>query len=251
MVAPMMLRSVPLCLALCAAAAPLSALDVITFSEDARIDEARLPVPMQLYLDALSETRLAVTLAGDLWNIQRNIPAILSQQLEDNCQRDIAIAVSDARAEGRMIRINGQLQATLYACRDTGERQVREMLLDQTASISALLEGRLAGECLEAQVLETDVRPDGLTGALFDAVGYTPVLARELERQLDDFLSEQENCFELPPELKALDTRITGGGFRDLGDGRIGAEIHGTIDTTAENVIELITLLNEQGQFGN
>lgn len=246
-----MIRPLALCLALAAAPAPLKALDVITFSEEARIEGTRLPVDMQLYLDALSDTRLAVTLAGDLWNIQRNIPAILSRQLEDSCQRDIAIAVSDAQAEGAMIRLNGQLQATLYGCREAEGRQIREMLLDQTASVSALLEGRLNGECLEAGVVETEVRPDGLTGALFDAVGYTPVLARELQEQLDAFLTEQENCFEMPPELKALDTRITGGGFRDLGEGRIGAVIHGTIDTTAQNVIDLITLLDAQGQFGD
>ena len=225
--------------------------EVVRFTQEARIDGARLPIPMQLYLSELSETRIAVTLAGDLGRVQAAIPALLSRRLEETCERDIAIAVTDARAEGANIRLTGQLQASIYGCRDTGERQIREMLLRQTASVSALLGGRIEGGCLVARVIDTDVRPDGLTGALFDAVGYTPRLNRDLEAQLSRALREQDGCFDLPEEFQAVDTRITGGGFRDLGDGRIGAQIHATMEITAANVIRLIGILDAQGQFGD
>ncbi len=232
-------------------AVPAAFADPVAFTETVRVEGQRFEVPMQLDLSQTGLTRVAVRLTGDLGAIQRNLPGLLSRHIEDSCERRLSIAVADAKAEGDTIRLSGQLQLEAHSCRKVGGVSKRERMLNQTASVETVLSGEIVDGCLVMRVVETDIRPDGLAGALMTATGITARLNRDLEKSLDEALNDGENCIDLPPEFTAFDTVITGGRFTDVGDGVIGAEITGEMEIDARNFIRLIHLMGAEGKIGN
>ncbi len=240
-----------LLLAMLLLATSAASADPVRFQETVKIEGIRFRVPMQVELDALTETRVRVRVTGDLEKIQLNLPAFLSRHIENTCERRISVAVTDARAEAETIRLSGQLQAVVRICREVNGEPINEEMLRQTASVETVLGGELVDGCLVMRVIRTTVRPDGLTGALMNATGYTAQLNRDLERKLDEALTEDDNCIDLPAEFRAFDAVITSGGFRDIGEGTIGAFIEGEMEINAANFIRLIELLGAKGKLGD
>ena len=229
------------------AASAASSAEIVRFKDSATINGTRFTIPMAISLRPLSETDLSLTVHGNLLSIQRNLPALLSQELENDCAGRSAIAVTDARAEGADVRVRGQLQTRRYLC--VGETRGGE-LLRQTANVEVLLGGGMVGECLVMRVKTAMVSPDGVTGGLLNMTGLTETITRRLGEALNDALKDGENCIDIPEEFLAFDTRIIGGGFRDIGEGRLGAEIRGEMTVNTENFIELMKVLEKKGRLG-
>ena len=225
-----------------------AAAQTVRFTDSATIDGVRFPIPMAIHLRAETETELILTLQGDLGAIQRNMPALLSQELEDGCSGRSAIAVTEAVAEGENIRLFGQLQTRRYLC--VGGSRGAE-LLRQTAEVEVLLAGGMVGECLVMRVRTAAVRPDGVTGGVLNVTGLSQTITRRLGESLDKALRDGDNCIDIPEEFQAFDARITGGGFREIGEGGLGAEIHGTLTINTTNFIELMGILEEKGRLGD
>lgn len=233
-------------LALACLALPALA-DPVPFTESVTVEGRRFPIPMTVDMRTLSETELALTVSGDLGILQANLPALLSQVFEDGCEGRSAIAVTDVTASGRDIRILGQLQVRRHLCVGGGRGPE---LLRQTADVEVVLSGRLIGGCLAMEVRRATLRPDGFTGAILDATGATERITRDLQADLDSALREGDNCIEIPDEFRTFDTQVTGGGFREIGDGRLGAVIHGRMTVSAKNFVRLIELLGREGRLG-
>ncbi len=64
-------------------------------------------------------------------------------------------------------------------------------------------------------------------------------------------LRGDDTCIHIPRDFRAFETRVTGGGFRDLGGGRVGAVLNGTMEINARNFIKLIHVLGEDGRLGD
>jgi len=222
--------------------------DPVRFVEETEIEGVRVRIPMEVSMTAVSETDLRIKITGDLGRIQDVLPAILSRHIENECDKRTSIAVTDVSAEETRIKLVGQLQAYRWLCTD-GERGAE--MLRQTARVETVLGGQIEDGCLVMRVVSTDLQPDGLTGALMNLTGFTGRLNGDLETRLDAALRDDDNCIGMPDEFQAFDARITGGGFRDIGGGRIGAEIDGQMDISAQNFIRLVHLLGRQGKLGD
>ena len=222
--------------------------DPVRFVEETEIEGVRVRIPMAVSMEAETATGLRLKITGDLGAIQDVLPAVLSRHIENECDRRTSIAVTGVTAEETRIRLTGQLQAYRWLC-NGGERGAE--MLRQTAQVETVLGGRIEDGCLVMRVVSTDVRPDGLTGALMNLTGFTGRLNRELDERLDAALRDDDNCIDMPDEFRAFDAEITGGGFRDIGEGRIGAEIDGRMEISAWNFIRLVHLLGRQGKLGD
>lgn len=89
-----------------------------------------------------------------------------------------------------------------------------------------------------------------LADRVLDAAGPSRPIAREREHSLGEAQEEDENCILAPEEFRAIDARITGGGFRDIGGGQLGAQMHGLMNVDAKNFIGVVHLLGRKGRLG-
>ncbi len=236
-------------IALLALAGPAFA-DPVPFREIVELEGQRFTIPMSVTLVAADETEVVMTFDGDLGQIQDNMPGLLSQVVSESCEERTAVAVTGGRAEGSDIVIEGQLQFRRWTCPD-GTEESRAELLRQTADVTVRMRGEVRRGCLQMRVTALSVDPDGLTGALLNLTGLTERLTRELGASLNTALGEAENCIRIPDEFAVFDTRVTGGGFRDIGDGRIGARLRARMTVDAQNFIALVHLLGREGRIGD
>jgi hypothetical protein len=225
--------------------------DPVRFVEITEIEDQPFTIPMTIEMEAATSSKVVLKLAGDLTEVHAALPALLSRVIDARCDREIALAVSEARAIKQTLRLRGQLQATLWRCDDNSTIATRLPRLNQTADIETVLSGRMINGCLVMRVVSTDLDFDGFTGAILDVTGLTRRFNRRLEERLDKTLRDRQSCISLPEEFEAFDTQITGGRFLDIGDGAIGAEIDATMEITAANFIELIHILGQAGKLGD
>lgn len=202
-------------------------------------------VPMELYLSAATETRLDVKLAGNLRAFQANLPALLSQVVEDSCDRRIGFEVTRGTAEGDRIRLQGRVQAILYRCRNA-DRATRRRLLSNITEIDLLLDARLKDDCLFAELVSLDLDPGGLTGFTMNILGLTERIGTRVQQTVNATLADADSCLDMPDALKVLDARLVSGGFRDFGGGEMGFVLKGAITVSARNTLALLDLIDAQ-----
>ncbi|MDU8943106.1 hypothetical protein [Ovoidimarina sediminis] len=234
---------------LCLSALPALA-DPVPFREIVELEGVRFTIPMSVTLVAADETEVVLTFDGDLGQIQDNLPGLLSQVVSETCEERTAVAVTGGRAEGAELVLEGQLQFRRWAC-PGDDAASRIELLRQTADVTVRLRGEIRAGCLQMRVVSAKLRPDGLTGAFLNVTGWTERLTRELGASLNEALGEEENCIRIPPEFAVFDTRVTGGGFREIGEGRIGARLRARMVVDAEKFIRLVHLLGREGRLGD
>ena len=236
-----MFRSALCLLSLCTL--PVAA-DPILYESTLEIEDVEFPVPMALTLVPESETGVLVFLQADLGIVQQSLPGLLSRRIEDDCDRELAVAVEGGTIEVETLRLTGQLQAKVYACFG-GKRGAR--LLKQNADVSLDLLARLEDGGLVSRVTDIEIDPEGLSGDLMGLLGVTSSLEDDIKADIEKDLNGTDNCLSLPEEFSALDTMVTGGRFIDLGGGRIGAEIAGSMELGSQNFIRLMHVLGQNG----
>ena len=237
-------------IAMCALSPALA--DPVEFSDSIKIGDQRFDVPMYLSMRAETETDLVFRIIGDLSDVQDALPAMMSRTIRETCDEQTVLRVDEVRAEGDVVRLEGRLRARRWRCVD-GERSTET--LDQSADIETTLISNIEDGCLILSPGETDLRPDGVTGALFNLSGVTAQIEREIQKSLESTLEDEKDCFDLPQELLAFDTELTGGGFRAIapleGQARLGAVIDGRMEISSWNFIGLMHLLGRDGQLGD
>ena len=227
-----------------------AAADPVPFREIVELEGQRFTIPMSVTMVAADETEVVLTFDGDLGQIQDKLPGLLSQVGSETCDERTAVAVTEGRAEGADLLIKGQLQYRRWNCPD-GTVESRVELLRQTADVTLRMRGAVREGCLQMQVTALSVDPDGLTGALLNLTGLTERLTRDLGASLNTALGEAENCIRIPDEFAVFDARVTGGGFREIGEGRIGARLRARMTVDAQNFIRLVHLLGREGRLGD
>lgn len=222
----------------------------LTFTEFLTIQGHRLPIYFEVYLAAASRTKIAVKVAGNLKTIQMNIPGLLSSVIEDSCERTITLQVDGATPEVDHIRLDGKVQVITYACPRSGDRDRRWRRFQNTADVSALLYGRVADNCLNAQLEQLTIAPGGIPGSIMNLFNLTERVSERVRTGLNEALNRREMCLDMPDPLRQLDAHVASGGFRDFGRGDIGFVVEGTIDLNAEGVINILGDLPAMGGGG-
>jgi hypothetical protein len=243
-----MLRLIPLLLAIAVAPAMADEPVRFTISEVLDVEGQRMPVTVQVRLDAVSESRIAVRADADLGGVQAVLPGLLRDVLDPDCGTRIAYQLDGLRAEGDHVRGAGTVQVTLYACNGYDDISKRVKLLSNTSTIDALIGGGIENGCVTGQLRELTIKPSGIIGGVLNITGLTTQISEGVRTDINALLTEGDNCLDLPRALRIMNTRITRGGFRD--DRRwvgLGFFIEGSVDVTAPNLLALLRHLDEEG----
>lgn len=211
-----------------------------------------LPYTLLLSLEETAPTRLGAAASLDLRSFQKNAPWILSNVLQETCKRKFALAVSDVRADGDALVAEGQVQAKFFACdtRDPKTHYRGVLLFGQNVDVLIRASADVSGNCLNLQLEDVHLDLQGFIGTVSDAIGLTD-RARELILEKGaEVLAENPVCPSLPDELAGLEPSFTSGGVREIGAGGVGAALKGSVDTSAETLLDLIAVMQEKQGLG-
>ncbi|MCB1353427.1 MAG: hypothetical protein KDK03_11880 [Rhodobacteraceae bacterium] len=221
----------------------------IRFTHVVEAGGRNVPVASELYMTALSDTVIAVKVAGNLGALQAALPSMFSSVLENTCKRRVGLEVQQVRAEGDQVRLHGRIQILAYRCRDPEDFSTRQRLFSTTSGFDALFDGQIVENCLEASLEELTLEPGGFGSRILNVSGLTRRIAARAREGVNAAIEEKLACLDLPEEFRIIDTRLRSGGFRDFGGGEMGFVVKGTVDVRAGNVIALISALARNGQL--
>lgn len=247
------MRSFVIALALLGAATPATLADPVTIQHTQTLDVAgaKQSLPMTITVDAPSAADLSLRVLGDLTAVQRVLPKQLSRVIEGKCTRTIRLTVTSVKAEGRDVRVRGKVNGKFRVCRKLLGKSFKTDLGSQSADFDALMTGRLDGRCLKLKSKSFKAKFSGLLGEVAGSAALKDVINAAVQTEIDRALKKHNRCFDLPPELAALNATVTGGHFQDLGQGKMGAVITGTVEPTAPNILALLKVLADKGTLGN
>lgn len=234
-----------LTLSLLAGAVAAAPTGPLRFTHEIEFESVTLRIPGEIYLDAVGQTRVAVKVAGNLRDLQRRLPQLFSDVLEDSCERRIAYQLDTAIAKEDGIEATGRVQVMRFLCNSTQDRRVR--LINQTIRIEARIGGGIVENCIQGRLERLQLDLSGLVGGVLNLTGLTERVSRRILADINGVLNDDKNCLDLPEALKAVDTVLTSGGFRDFGDGELGFVIKGRVEVTAQHMIDLIEVLARDG----
>jgi hypothetical protein len=217
----------------------------------ANLPIGNLTLPFVLYggLSAVTETRLGVNAFLDLRLVQVRLPELVSGVLEDTCEREIALNLIEADAEGDLVRARGNVRARFFFCdrSDPAGEKHGTLWLSQNVDAIATAKATVRDQCIEFSLMDVKLDPHGFLGAVAHLFGLTELARSVILEEGERFLSENPVCATLLEELSTLSPSFSGGGAREIGDGGIGAALSGSIDTSAATIISLLALLKESG----
>jgi hypothetical protein len=239
-------------LALAAAlAGPVAAQAPIRFTHRVEIGERRVPIPMELYLEAVGRDVIAVKVAGNLGAVQAGLPILLSSVVEDTCRRRIGVEIQEIHAEGDSLRATGRVQIISYRCNKAEDYDSRRRIFSNITEFDALVGGAIESNCLTAELQSLTLDPKGLIGGFLNLVGLTDRIAARASEAINGELTKEIKCIDLPAKLRIIDTNLARGGFRDFGDGTMGFVVSGTVNVRARNVVALIADIARDGDLSD
>ncbi|MFC3612143.1 hypothetical protein ACFORG_00100 [Lutimaribacter marinistellae] len=209
----------------------------------------RIPYTLYLKLSPASPTRMNADAFIDLRNLQRNLPGLLSQVIDETCKHRYAVAIADTRAAGRSVTVSGQLQAKFWTCndKDPATHYRGLLLLAQNVDFTATASARVRRNCVELQLTDVQIDPGGLLGSVADLFGLTERARQIILEKGAEVLARNPICPKLPPDLAVLSPRFVSGGTQEIGDGGIGATLGGSVDTSAATMIALLQAMKRRG----
>ncbi|MCR9085984.1 MAG: hypothetical protein NXH97_04470 [Rhodobacteraceae bacterium] len=249
LIAPLLIRAVAAALLALMGTALAADPEPLRLSHDLEVEGRTIRVPMELYLTPQSETDIAVKVAGNLRALQRQLPALLSDVVQDDCRMRVGLQIDETLAEGDHIRGRGRVQVQFFRCNAEEDKSSRRRLISHITAVDALMLGGIRDNCLDAELKDLTLDPSGLVGAALNITGLTRRIEATVRTELNEILNEDQNCLDLPEALQLLDTTITSGGFRDFGGGEMGFVVKGRVTVNAQNVTDLLTLIDRQGRL--
>jgi hypothetical protein len=191
-----------------ATAHPATAQAPIRFTHVVETGRGPISIPTELYLEARNDDIIAVKVAGNLGALQAALPVLLSRVVEDTCRRRVGVEVQTVHPEGDALRLTGRVQIISYRCRgDNLDSRLR--IFSNVTGFDALVDGRLADNCLGAELEELSVDPSGLVGGLINLLGLRERIASSAPRQLKVIIPTT-SVWPYPPgrDAHALGSRV-------------------------------------------
>ncbi len=208
-----------------------------------------LPTPIYLGVSSATDTRLGVNAFVDLRHVQAELPQLLTGPLEESCQRDIQVNFDGAAAQGDRVLLSGTVDAAFYRCaaedspiEDRGRRR-----LSQNVDVVAVAQASASGQCINLALLELEVSPSGLLGALANLFGITRRVRDAVLEDAEIYFAANPICPQLPEDFRALAPHYSSGAINEVGPAGIGATLTGTVDTSADTLIQLLEAFRARG----
>ncbi len=223
----------------------------VAFKIDNELPTAKGPLPLVVYLGVApeNETRLRVNTFVDLRPMQTRLPEIVTGVVDETCERRIELDLQAISAESDAVRARGVVKATFYDCDDpnTLSQTQGAVLLSQTVDAEAVISGRLVNNCVSFELMELDLRPRGVLGAITDFLFSSEDTRSAVLKKVNAGLASHPVCPELPDELAALSPEFYSVRVQEIGEGGIGARMSGSLDISAPALIELLTAIKNRG----
>lgn len=235
----------------CLLATSGAAADPVAFKISQNFSARGLSVPYTLYLrlTEVAQSRMGIDAFIDLRQLQRKLPRLLSQVLDETCKHKYAVAITETRAQGDAITVSGQFQAKFYTCDDKDPKVHYRgvLLLGQNVNFTAKASANVSRQCIRLRLLDVQLDPKGFLGGAADLFGLTEKAQTLILEKGEEVLAKHPICPKMPPELAMLDPYFNAGGIREIDAGGIGAALHGSVDTSSETMLSLLSLMQEKG----
>lgn len=233
---------------------PAHSMGDVRFRFPAQLPTREGPVPITVYagVGAATPTRLSINAFADLRQVQARLPTLMSGEVESACRQEISVEVVDVAAAGDRVVARGRVNADFYTCRRSGtpEEQRGFRLISQRIDVVAQATAAVRKNCIEFSVLDLELDPSGLLGAMANLFGLTTRVRNAILSKAGEVLAENPICPNLPSELAALKPAYDAGGIREIGQGGVGAALGGTIDTSATTLLELLAFAQKRQAAG-
>ncbi|KUJ81328.1 hypothetical protein [Ruegeria profundi] len=236
-----------------ASATQVAAVDSSTYAGriqvklDSSISLRDTPVSIPVYagLQEAGPTRLRLRALVDLRDLQLKAPDILTGPLEESCNRQIYLEVSDIAAQGDNVRVEGATRAQFSRCNRNEEPGLR--YFGVTVDVVAVGKAEVRDQCLYFTLDGLDLDPRGLIGGAANIFGITNRIKTAVLEKAGEVLAANPICPPLPESFSVLDPNYESGGTREIEPGGMGGAIVGSVDVSAETLVKLLAGLQERG----
>ncbi|WP_170478191.1 hypothetical protein [Ruegeria arenilitoris] len=195
-------------------------------------------------LSPATETRLRVNAMADLRAIQARFPELASGIYDDSCAREVSVQILETEAIENHVELRGSMFVRFYSCKQKASGELRGGLwLTQEIDASAKVEAYVEEQCVRFSVVELDLNPRGFTGAIANFFGVIEGARTEILEQAENYFDANPICLTVPKELKPVSPKATLVRAIEIGEGGIGAEIQGSIDTDASTLVNLLSVM--------
>lgn len=214
---------------------------------DSEVALRETPVPISVYagLEEAGPTRLRLRALVDLRELQIRAPEILTGPLEESCNRQIYLEIRDIVAKGDTVRIDGRARAQFSRCNRNEEPGLQ--YFGATVDAVAVGKAEVVNQCLTFSLEDVELDPKGFVGATANLFGITKRIRTAILEKGGEFLAENPVCPPLPKEFSVLDPVYEEGGTREIVPGALGGAIVGSVDVSADTLVQLLAGLKELG----
>ncbi|WP_171239110.1 hypothetical protein [Ruegeria sp. HKCCA5763] len=195
-------------------------------------------------LSPATETRLRVTAMADLRAIQARFPELASGVYDDSCSREVSVKIHETEAIEDHVELRGSMFVRFFSCSQNASGEERGGLwLTQEIDTKAKVEAFVEAQCVRFSVVELELDPRGFTGFIAKMFGVIEEARTEILEQAENYFDANPICLTVPKELKPVSPKATLVRALEIGEGGIGAEIQGSIDTDATTLVNLLSVM--------
>ncbi len=195
-------------------------------------------------LSPATETRLHANVVADLRAIQARFPELASGVYDNICSREVSVKVLETEAIDDHVELRGTLLVRFYSCDQSASSEERGRLwLTQEIDARAKVKAFVENQCVRFSVAELDLDPHGFTGAIARLFGVIDGARAEILEQAETYFDDNPICLTVPKELQPVSPQATLVRALEIGEGGIGAEIQGFIDTDATTLVKLLSVM--------
>ncbi len=195
-------------------------------------------------LSPASETRLQVNAMADLRTVQARFPELASGVYDSTCSREVAVQVIETEAIENHVELRGTIFVRFFSCNQTSSGDERgNPWLTQEIDTTARLEAFVADQCVRFSLVELELDPRGITGAFARLFGVIDSARAEILEKAEIYFDANPVCLAIPEELKPVSPKATLVQALEIGEGGVGAEIQGSIETDASTLVNLLSVM--------
>ncbi len=212
-----------------------------------------VPFTLNAGLRSVTPTRLGFRGLLDLREFQAQAPQLLSGPLEEGCALNVVANLDETGATGDLIGLVGTVDVELYRCRGEKTQGVEgrgARLISTTIGVAAAARANVRGQCVRFDLADVVLQPTGFLGGLVNLFGLTERVEEVILSKAEEFADQNVICPKMPPELSSLAPVLESGGTREIGQGGIGVALSGSIDTSADKLMELLALMQARDIVG-
>ncbi len=195
-------------------------------------------------LSPATETRLRANVVADLRAIQARFPELASGVYDDSCSRKVSVNILETEAIEDHVELRGTLFVRFFSCDQNSPGQERgNPWLTQEIDAKAKVEAFVEDQCVRFSVVELELDPRGFTGVVARLFGVIETARAEIIKQAEIYFDGNPICLTVPKELEPVSPKATLVKALEIGEGGIGAEIQGLIDTDATTLVKLLNVM--------